>query len=393
MRVDPISRIRNFSYRYISGLVLAILIPFGSADAHGFSVLYNFAGGSDGIKPEAGVIADSAGNLYGTTNKGGSGKEGTVFRLAPDGTEIVLHNFAGTLKGDGGWPLAGLIKDGAGNLYGTTRIGGFVYNAGTVFMVAPDGTLTLLHSFAAGSDGYWPYAGVIRDKEGNLYGTTSYGKAYGTVFKLAPDGTNTVLHNFTGGSDGRLPMAPLLKDTSGNLFGTTAAGGGAGCAYGCGTAFKVAPDGKEKVLYAFTGGSDGGDPLAGLVADSVGNLYGTTEIGGSNDFGAVFKLAPDGVESTLHSFAGGSDGTSPRAGVIRDEVGNLYGTTSRGGTHSRGTVFRVAPDGTETVLHSFNGSDGSRPSAGLSMDKAGNLYGTTTGGGASGHGTIFKLTP
>jgi uncharacterized repeat protein (TIGR03803 family) len=248
------------------------------------------------------------------------------------------------------------------------------------------------------------------DTAGNLYGTTQNGGSgggcsfgCGTVFKLAPAGNETVLHSFTGSpGDGGRPVAGLIMDTAGNLYGTTAEGGSGTCTVingvpvsGCGTVFKLDPAGNETVLHSFTGGSDGIQALAALIMDQAGNLYGTTELGGSFGFGTVFKLDPSGNETVLHTFTGGNDGATPFfAGLIMDTAGNLYGTTFNGGASGYGTVFELDTAGNETVLHSFTGSpgDGASPPAALIMDKAGNLYGTTLIGGASGFGTVFKLT-
>jgi uncharacterized repeat protein (TIGR03803 family) len=408
--------------------MLMAAAPAGATDKPILTVLHSFQGGtSDGASPLAGLIADSAGNLYGTTSLGGGAGCsyeqgcGTLFKLAPDGTGFtVLHSFAGGASG--AHPQAGLIADSAGNLYGTTLAGGGGF--GTVFRLAPDGTgFTVLRSFSGGTslggspDGESPRAGLIADSAGYLYGTTeraggagpfSLGSS-GTLFKLAPDGTGfTVLHSFAGGaSDGANPQAGLIADSAGNLYGTTASGGNCGSVCpgtGFGTLFKLAPDGTGyKVLHSFAGGtSDGANPQAGLIADSAGNLYGTTSSGGgagpySFGSGTLFKLAPDGTGFTvLHSFAGGtSDGANPQAGLIADSAGNLYGTTASGGGTGClggagcGTVFRVAPDGTGyKVLHSFSGgSDGDSPQASLIADATGNLYGTTYKGRGTGCGS------
>ncbi len=312
----------------------------------------------------------------------------------------------------GGGPAAGLIADGKGNLYGTTEFGGAA-NDGVVFRLSPGGTETALHTFTGGNDGSGP-SGLIADSSGNLYGTTTYGGAFrcgdefsqqcGVVFKLSPSGTLTVLHSFMFlGGDGNSPFAGLIADGSGNLYGTTLDGGASASMFqlGCGTVFKVTPGGTETVLHSFTGGpSDGANPRAGLIADSSGNLYGTTEFGGASGpgcavgvgCGVVFKLSPGGTETVLHSFTGGSDGGGPAAGLIADSSGNLYGTTGGGGASNAGVVFKLSPGGTETVLYSFKGgSDGSGPS-GVITDSSGNLYGTTAFGGASGQGVVFKLT-
>ena len=398
---------------------LAFVLSAGAAQA-GYSVLHAFTGGSDGAYPSAGLIMDSGGNLYGTTAGGGGGSCnlgcGTVFKLAPDGTETVLHAFTG---GDGALPLGDLIQDSAGDLYGTTKMGDSgdcelskIHGCGTVFELAPDGTETVLHAFTGGNDGAFPVAGVTEDKAGNLYGTTFAGGANcqsyacGTVFEIAADGTETVLHSFGGGTDGGYVYSRLRLDETGNLYGTTYQGGGTACyGYGCGIVFELAPDGTENVLHAFTGG-DGAYPEAGVIKDEAGNLYGTMKEGGSGlGYGTVFKLTPEGKETVLHSFTGGSDGTSPLDRLIRDKAGNLYGTTIYGGSngcnpvgyrHGCGTVFMIAPDGTETVLYAFANSskNGGHPYGRLHMDDAGNLYGTTKGGGSTGCGcgVVFKFS-
>ncbi len=256
-------------------------------------------------------------------------------------------------------------------------------------------TESVLHSFTGGSsDGAFPFAGLIADSAGNLYGTTQGGGASnnGVVFKLAPGGTETVLHSFTGGSDGSNPLfAGLIADGAGNLYGTTEFGGGTGCGGpGCGVVFKLTPTGSSyTVLHSFAGGSgDGANPYAGLIIDSAGNLYGTTEFGGGPGCGVVFKLAPGGTETVLHTFTGSpNDGAFPTAGLFADSGGNLYGTTAGGGAppppnappcggSGCGTVFKLAPGGAETVLYTFcrlfNCNDGAGPS-GVIADSAGNL--------------------
>jgi len=318
--------------------------------------------------------------------------------------EVILHAFTGGT--DGGLPN-GLIADAQGNLYGTTHIGGTGAcrdGCGFIFKMGPDGTQTVLHNFAD-SDGSIPSGPLLADSEGDLFGTATEGGSHanGVVFKLAADGTFSVLYNFCSlaqCSDGALPSGPLIADSSGNLYGTTTAG-----PFG-GTVFKLAPDGRETVLYAFcrqSNCSDGSEPVTGVVADSAGNLYGTTFSGGANDYGAVFKLASDGTETVLHSFCqpkSCEDGANPSSGVIMDSGGNLYGSTLLGGTGSDncGVVYKIAADGTETILHDFSGTDGCTP-AGLAFDGNGNILGVTSSGGSGakcpseGCGTVFKLAP
>jgi len=370
------------------------------------TLLYTFTGGADGALPSAGVIRDVAGNLYGTTQAGGPANAGVVFKVTPSGQEIVLHGFTG--GADGGTPLAGLIADSAGNLYGTTRCGGsgtVAYcegsGAGVVFRVDPAGNETVLYSFTGGSDGAFPQAPVMRDSSGGLYGTTSDGGAsnLGTVYKLDASGHETVLHSFAGGTDGQYPVAGLTRDASGNLYGTTLQGGGGKlCYWGslttCGVVFKIDPAGRETILYAFTGGTTGGRPQAGVTLDSSGNLYGTASLAGVGNNGVVFKLDPSGQQTILYGFPAGTDGAEPRAGVAFDSSGNLYGTTSQGGTWNSGSVYKRDPSGHETVLYSFmGGADGGFPTSGVIVDAAGNLCGTADGGNAIGAGVVFKVDP
>lgn len=356
-----------------------------AAQAKDFSVLYSFAGAPDGAYPEASLLRDAAGNLYGTTETGGANDAGTVFRLAAHGGESVLYSFGGT--GDGANPVSSLIADKTGNLYGTTENGG-TGGGGTVFRLAPDGTETVLYSFTGGSDGGSPSAGLTR-KSGSLYGTTVSGGAgdKGVVFRLAPNGKETVIHSFTGGNDGSEPFAGLLANKAGRLTGTTYTGG----AYDHGTVFRISPDGSETVLYAFSGGSDGGSPAGAVVADGRGNLFGTTLLGGTNDSGTVYKLTPDGSETVLYSFTGQTDGADPSCGLVFDASGNLYGTTPVSQADSDGAVFKLSPKGKLTVLHAFSGAGGAGPVAGLIADEKGQLYGTTPISGAYGYGVVFEL--
>jgi uncharacterized repeat protein (TIGR03803 family) len=371
-------------------MLLPLILATQLAQAQTFTVLYAFGNGTDGGSPYAGLVRDSAGNLYGTTFAGGSGGGGTVFQLDAANKETVLYNFkAGR---DGGHPIAGLVRGSGGALYGTTVEGGFS-NLGTVFKLSKTGKATVLYKFNS-QDGSFPDAGLFRDSAGNLYGATVKGGAsdLGTVFELDANGKQTVLHSFTGGADGRFSYiyGNLVRDAAGNFYGTTLAGGSSDQ----GIVFKVDTTGQETVLYNFTGGSDGGYPYAGLVLDKKGNLYGTTYLGGVSGQGTVFKLSTAGKETVLYSFTGGADGGSPTAPLLRDGKGNLYSTTYYGGLSNSGVAFKLDPSGTETVLHSFDyASDGGYPTAPLIRDASGNLYGTTTAGGASNHGTVFKLTP
>jgi uncharacterized repeat protein (TIGR03803 family) len=363
----------------------------GAADVTGvsiacmsnFSLLHSFSGGSgDAANPYHTLIQGSDGDFYGTTLAGGAGNVGTIFKITPSGTATVFYSFAGI-------PYSGLVQSSDGNIYGTTANGGSS-GRGTVFKITPSGTESVLYSFPAGSSD--PYTGLIQGSDGNFYGTTGAGGANddGTVFKITPNGTETILHTFAKtGSDGETPYAGLIQGSDGNLYGTTYFGG----AYGFGTVFKVTPGGTETVLYSFAGGSDGEHPYAAVIQGSDGNFYGTTYQGGTGGYGTVFMLTPGGSETVLYSFAGGSsDGTYPEAGLTQDSDGNFYGNTLQGGASGLGTVFKLTPSGTETVLHAFAGAgDGANPSANLVLGSDGNLYGTTGAGGAGGFGTFFKV--
>ncbi len=279
--------------------VLGIATPAEAAHAAKFRVLYVFQGASDAASPFGAMVKGNKGR-YGATYYGGANDVGTVFKLASDGTESVLHSFAG--GSDGANPQTDLITDATGNLYGTTSAGGTT-NCGTVFRVKPNGHETVLYTFKCRPDGFTPNGGLVMDSAGNLYGTTYGGGApnQGTVFKLAPDGTETILYSFQGGSDAAYPVAGLIIDKKGNLFGTTYGGGDAGL----GTVFKLSPKGKETVLYSFKGGSDGANPFAKVIADASGSLYGTTWAGGGsgcngNGCGTVFSVAQDGTEAVLN---------------------------------------------------------------------------------------------
>lgn len=395
-------------------LVLSLVSSICTADAAAFKVLHSFAGAPDDGSIPAALATDAAGNLYGTTFYGGSGCSspgcGVVYKIAPDGSETVLYNFQGGT--DGGEPFGrALALDGAGNLYGTTT-GGGGYAHGTVYKLSPNGVETVLYAFAGGLDGWDPESAVVEDTAGNLYGTTVLGgdlscgaDGCGTVFKLAPDGTKTTLYAFQGGNDGWGPWEVAL-DSSGNLFGTTELGGDSGCdgsGFGCGTVFKVAPDGTETILYAFTGGNDGAYP-GGIVLNNSGAIFGTAASGGSHyceDFGrqdpcgTVFKLSQDGTLTPLHDFDG-NDGAFPNGNIILDEAGNVYGTTGAGGGNSCrkasgcGVVFKLGYSGAETVLHFFGSGKEAHYPGGL-LRQGRDLYGTSQAGGPDKDGTVFRL--
>jgi len=354
-----------------------------------FTLLYSFPSPADtsGAYPRSSVTIGPAGNLYGTTAGGGKFEQGTVYKLDPSGNEAVLYSFSG--QGDGGDPNGNLIIDSAGRLYGTTVAGG-ASACGTVYKWEGSGLETVLYSFAGNTDGCHPYAGVVRDSRGNLYGTTPAGGASnaGTVFKLNASGSETVLYSFSTNPQGVYHPSGLVLDPAGNLYGTTSGGG----VVDLGLVFQITPLGQESNLHSFTGPADGSDPAFALTIDPGGNLYGTTRSGGRANLGVVFKLAPSGAETILHTFTGGTDGADPASGVVFDSAGNLYGTTGNGGGSQRGTVYKIDPSGNETVLHAFSGDEGS-PSGGVAFDSIGNLYGGTFFGGPFGTGSVYKIDP
>lgn len=339
------------------------------------------------------------------------------------GTLTVLHTFSGA---EGAFPLASLTPDAAGNLYGTTQIGG-TYGSGVVFQLAPtsDGgwRYSVLHEFTGGDDGGQPLGSLVFDAEGNAYGTAAAGGANGVglVFKLSPPRlafdapwTESVLYSFQGGSDGELPFGNVVFDAAGNLYGTTSRGGAGhvGCFQaGCGTIYELSPTAsgqwQETQLHAFTDNfGEGAEPRAGLVFDGAGNLYGTTNSGGNNDVcntfnsdgcGTVFELAQNSQgQWRLTSFDFDlSDGGRPQAAVTLDGKGNLFGTTTIGGAFNGGTVFSLTQEsGQWKPGHSYSFAQAnSQPSGNLVVDGAGNLYGTTYQGGANVWGSVFQLVP
>jgi uncharacterized repeat protein (TIGR03803 family) len=344
------------------------------------------------------------GNLYGTTNANApNGNLGNVYEITAEGQYTILYNF-GSQPGGGTAPcdFGGLAFRG-GKLYGTTLYGGATGGWGTVFDLTLKGKEKVLHTFGGQpGDGVYPFAGVIFDKAGNLYGTTEEGGPYnssclygcGTVYELTKTGEEKVLYSFQGQSqDGVFPDANLTFDKAGNLYGATGAGG----FYGHGTVFELSSAGVEKVLYSFNGESgDGNVPYSGVVFGKKGTLYGTTFYGGVYGQGTVFELSSTGEEKILYSFGGQpSDGIEPYGSVVFDKKGNLYGSTFAGGLYGQGTVFELSPTGEEQILYTFGSqaSDGATPLGGLVLDTAGNLYGVTAYGGAYGFGTVFEITP
>jgi uncharacterized repeat protein (TIGR03803 family) len=399
--------------------ILTLLIALSATStAATEATVYTFSNAGTGFNSYGGLIFDSAGNLYGTTREGGAFGSGTVFELSPGPggvwTETVLYSFKGGSK-DGAHPVAPLVFDKVGNLYGTTYVGGTSYR-GTAFELSPDGkggwTESVIYNFY-GKKGTYPEAGLVIDLAGNLYGTTLYGgdgacrsnpngPSCGTVFRLKKGITGkwieTVIHTFTGAPDGAAPAGGVVLDGAGNLYGATTYGGGSSA----GTVFRLAPAGKTwtySVIYSFAGGPNGtgGGPL---ILDNAGNLYGPGGGGDQRYDGIVFRLTPNNgtwTESVLHTFGAPGDGSHPIA-VTLDSAGNLYGATLSAGVSSNGIVYKLTPNPngpwTETILYTFPFvNDGPYPDAPLTLNAAQTSLFSTALGYAPGKDIVYEITP
>lgn len=421
-------------------VVVATMTAYAQNNNH--ITLYSFTGvNGDGVGPASALILDANGNLYGTTQFGGSstnctGGCGTVFKLSSAGTETVLHSFTGPSTGDGANPVSGLVMDSSGNIYGTTVNGGSSANCpasstspggcGTVFKIDTSGNETVFYSFVGGiTDGANPtYGNLIIDSGNNLYGVTLNGgstncpSGCGIVFKINSSGSETILHTFTNvfitsnGSlliDGGNPSGTLLMDSAGNLYGTTQVGGGS---VGAGSLYKLDPSNNETVLLLFSNLPGlPSVPVSGVIMDESGDFYGTTMSGGSANQGTVFEISSAHTVTFSDPLVLSSSGGFPFAGLITDHRGNFYGTASQGSTgtctiatapwQGCGAIFVVNKFGTEKLVHGFAGPDGANPLGALIMDSKGYAYGTTVQGGASigsaacpsGCGTVFKIKP
>lgn len=364
------------------------------------TVLHGFLGGADGANPDAGVVLDAEDNLYGVTLTGGIANQGTVYKIDPSGNETVLYSFTG--GADGGLPVGNLLLDFSGNLYGATNSGGNSsgnLSYGVIFKIDPAGQETVLYSFTGGADGAWPHAGLTRDAAGSLYGTTLGGglSGGGVCFALDTNGNETTLYDFQRLIEGTGPSG-LVIDSAGNLYGTNQAGG----TYGYGYVFELDRTSHKVSLYSFGGGTGGWRPEGGVVLDAAGNLYGTAEYGGGHQLfggGIAYKLDSSLLnEKVLLSFADPTEGNVPAGGLAQDSAGDFFGTATYGGAHDQGVVFKVAADGAYSVLHTFTGGDaGGNPQYGATRDDQGNLYGTAGFGvppGTEGApAMIFKLAP
>jgi len=403
-------------------LTFLLILPVHAAVKE--KVLHSFGEDNNGAYPISSIVSDSQGNLFGTTNLAGANGIGTIFELMPAAgggwTFALLHSF--TLD-EGGNPRTGLIRDQAGNLYGTTDDGG-VLTFGTAFELSPKGSgwdFNLIYNFAGGADAAFPSGSLISDGRGSFFGTTGGGGGSGnctfgcgTVFQLRNNGngqwTEQVLYGFQGGSDGADPIGPLVADRGGNLYGVTELGGTSQCQGGCGTIFRLHREAngawRKQTVLQFSDKQHGWFPNGGLAFDSSGNLYGTASLGGDltcnppNGCGLVFKINSRGEETVVHNFSNSNgDGMFPETGLSTGPGGHLLGTTAEGG-HSIpncefgcGTVFDITPTGKVVVVYSFGLDDGVMPLAPVYWDGVGHVFGTTFEGGTGFAGTVFELTP
>jgi uncharacterized repeat protein (TIGR03803 family) len=408
-------KLRSALYAFLLAISCTFVLD-RSASAVTETTLHAFTDGSDGGAPDAGLISDSNGNLYGTAFEGGAYGYGSVYKLthsASGWTETVLYNFHGG-TGDGASPDYDLAFDATGNLYGTTSEGGIDWNNpavrgwGTVFELTPSGsewTERVIHFFVSG---FRPSSGLILNKAGDIFGETGGTgmAAGGSIYEMKNESTGWkfgTLLTFDGTDEGNYPNGGLILDGAGNLYGTTNSEG----ALCCGTVFEVKHGANDtwtrSLLYSFSGGTDGGFPQAPLVSNGPGKLYGTTMTGGdlscgSGGCGVVFELSLSGgiwTETVLHSFTDSPDGNNSQAGMTFDKAGNLFGTTLVGGADGYGSVFELMPQSggewEETILYSFtNGNDGAYPSNAL-LRRLGNIYSTANGGGQFGWGVVFEL--
>jgi uncharacterized repeat protein (TIGR03803 family) len=394
----------------LSILALTLLVTASSAQT--FSVFYSF-NFTDGSGPNGGLILDSAGNFYGTTQFGGSSNRGIIFKLSPTGQETVLYTFTG--KTDGGIPIGRLIRDSQGNLYGITSLGGDpTCSCGTVFQLTPTGSLNTLHAFLGGADGSQNQGqaelGLVM-VNGNLYGSASFGGVSGcdgslgcgVLFEVTLAGVETVLYRFTGQADGAFPQ-DLINDAAGNIYGET---GGSYMANNGGTIFKLDTAGNLTTLYTFPEGAKGTSPRWGLIRTGNGTFYGVTQFGGNTTScaigtvgcGVAFSVNAQGVERVLHTFGNqAGDGEEP-SGSLLDDAGNGYATTFYGGTVNGtctfgcGVVAQEDAHGTYSVIYSFTGADdGYNPAGPLAKDRSGNIYGAASNGGSGANGVIYKIT-
>lgn len=395
----------NWTTRACAALALLTMAVI-SAPAQTFTTLHDFAG-ADGTGSWGAVVQGSDGALYGTTYYGGNGG-GTVFKISTSGTLTTLYTFC-ALSGcaDGAQPRARLGETANGDFYSTTSTGGLgscPSGCGTVYKITPSGTLTTLYSFS-GTDGSDPTDGLVPAANGYLYATTVQGGVNqcppfvgcGTVFRITTGGSLTSLHSFTG-SDGSQVYARVVQAENQELYGSASGGDNDACPGGCGTIYKMTPNGVLTMLHSFNG-TDGAAPVGGLIQTANGTLYGETNLGGANNHGAIYKITPNGALTTVYSFCSQShcaDGAGPSADMVQANDGDFYGTTQSGGAGGQGTIFKITPGGTLTILHHFCSqsgcTDGAKPEGGLTQATNGDFYGTTLNGGAYNSGTVYSLS-
>ncbi len=416
----------GFSAFGMALLCLVSMMPTQSAQAQTFTVLHNFTGSRDGDMPYSGVTLDRAGNLYGTTLQGGNTGLGTVYQLKLFHGQWLLNPLYQFQQPIGAYPQGRVVFGPDGSLYGISSAGGTgtgifgpgddpcPQGCGAVYKLQPPATTcrtslcswiaTSLYSFTGGADGYSPsFVDPVFDQEGNLYGTTEGGgpDGCGAVFQLTPahgNWTEGVLYGFDCGPNGFAPSSGVTFDTAGNIYGTASAGGA-----GAGTVYQLSRSGSgwiESTLYAFQEGQDGSEPVAPVLFDAAGNLYGATLGAGPHNDGTVFQVQSSGgnwIFSLVYGFDQGRIYGGPNGNLLMDARGDIYGTTWSGGAFANGSVFKLTPTGlggwTYTDLHDFSAEDGSLVFGGPAMDANGNLYGTAAMGGQYGHGVIWEVTP
>ncbi|QMU31362.1 choice-of-anchor tandem repeat GloVer-containing protein [Adhaeribacter radiodurans] len=340
-----------------------------------------------GANPRGSLIQGTNGVLYGMTYTGGANNYGTIFRMTLSGTFTVLRHLA--YSSDGGNAQGSLTQGSDGNFYGLTSVGG-TNSSGTVFKITPAGLYTVLHNLDNINDGRNPLGSLVQGSSGIFYGMTSSGGpgGYGTIFRTTAAGVFSVLVHFPESDNGHTPLGSLIQARNGNFYGITSVGG----TYGYGTVFRFC-DGASSTLHSFNSSTSGSNPQGSLVQGADNNFYGLTQNGGTSGYGTIFKITASGTLTVLRSLAYATDGGNPTGDLIQSG-GNFYGMTYRGGTNSYGTIFRISPSGTFTVLkHLESATTGRNPSGSLVKGTDGNFYGTMSEGGANSYGTIFKMTP
>ena len=376
----------------VYSVIVSNAVGYASSTGAGFSIIpvtaprvsldtpWSFSDVSGGYI-DSPLVQGTDGNFYGTAAAGGDSDLGSIFKWSTNGLFTNLYSFGFYFV----QPAGGLCQGKDNNLYGTAAVDVFQGN-GATFKITTDGLFSVLSVFD-GLDGSTPLAGMMQAKDGNFYGTTEAGGAYGygTVYQVTTSGTLTTLVSF-GSTNGAYPSSVLVQGSDGDLYGTTAGGG----TNGLGTVFKITPAGLLTSLHSFSY-NDGATPYAGLIPGVAGEFYGVTYAGGTKRHGTIFQISAAGELTTLYSFAFGQDGGYPMGGLLQAADGNLYGTTQYGGTYGCGTVFQMAPDGALNTLAQFDGYNGAYPAAALIQADDGSLYGTTQNGGAQNLGAIFRI--